>query len=199
ALFRMIMQWRHLQMMKWVGVANEASGVAGIQPGQLVISCPSCLRPGINLLDGWENVPEGMKFLYMVFICMDANFHLKNQLVSNYSQDPGLGIGWVYMVPRKPYESFVLNRTNNSNISTCVGLQALAKANMKFSVGPRYTGMNTMVCGQSEMIMPLGVGNLQKGEQYSNMDYIFSSALQSIHVFLVLIGYDIAQYFSLPH
>ena len=39
---------------------------------------------------------------------MDANFRLKNQLILNYSQDPGLGIGWAYMVPRKPYEDYVL-------------------------------------------------------------------------------------------
>ncbi len=27
--------------------------------------------------------------LYQLLLCMDANFRLKNQLVSNYSQDPG--------------------------------------------------------------------------------------------------------------
>ena len=53
----------------------------------------------------------------MLFLCMDANFRLKNQLVSNYSQDPGLGIGWAYMVPRKPYEDYVLSRTNNDDVS----------------------------------------------------------------------------------
>jgi hypothetical protein len=53
----------------------------------------------------------------MLFLCMDANFRLKNQLVSNYSQDPGLGIGWVYMVPRKPYEDYVLSRANNNDVS----------------------------------------------------------------------------------
>ena len=47
----------------------------------------------------------------------------------------------------------------------CVGLQALAKANTKFSVGLRYTGVNMAVCGRSEMIFPNGVGNLQKGER----------------------------------
>ena len=57
------------------------------------------------------------RFLYMVFLCMDVNFRLKNQLVSNYSQDPGLGTGWAYMVPRKPYESYVLSRANNDDVS----------------------------------------------------------------------------------
>lgn len=48
---------------------------------------------------------------------MDANFRLKNQLVSNYSQDPGLGIGWAYMVPRKPYEDYVLSRVDDNDVS----------------------------------------------------------------------------------
>ena len=54
----------------------------------------------------------------MMFIAMDANFHLKNQLVSNYSQDPGLGIGWAYMVPREEYESYLRSRTNDEDVSS---------------------------------------------------------------------------------
>jgi hypothetical protein len=53
----------------------------------------------------------------MMFVCMDANFRLKNQLVSNYSQDPGLGIGLAYMVPREAYELYVLSRSGDSDVS----------------------------------------------------------------------------------
>jgi len=56
---------------------------------------------------------------------MDANFRLKNQLVSNYSQDPGFGIGLAYMVPREPYERYVLSRANDSDVSTTFVLDAL--------------------------------------------------------------------------
>lgn len=52
----------------------------------------------------------------MIFLCMDANFRLKNQVVSNYSQDPGLGTGWAFMVPRLPYRSYILSRTNDSDV-----------------------------------------------------------------------------------
>lgn len=52
----------------------------------------------------------------MVFLSMDANFRLKNQVVSNYSQDPGLGTGWAFMVPRLPYRDYVLSRTNDSDV-----------------------------------------------------------------------------------
>lgn len=53
----------------------------------------------------------------MVFLCIDANFRLKNQVVSNYSQDPGLGIGLGYMVPRLAYRSYVLSQVNDSDVS----------------------------------------------------------------------------------
>ena len=53
----------------------------------------------------------------MLFLCMDANFRLKNQLVSNYSQDPGLGIGWGYMVPWKPYKDYILSRVDDNDVS----------------------------------------------------------------------------------
>ena len=100
--------------------------------GELAVVCPSCPHPGINLLEGWEDAPIAMqyvvqnlscdcytyllRFLYMMFVAIDANFHLKNQLVSNYSQDPGLGIGWAYMLPRAEYESYVLSRAKDEDV-----------------------------------------------------------------------------------
>jgi len=48
---------------------------------------------------------------------MDANFRLKNNLVSNYSQDPGLGTGWAYLIPRVAYEMYVLSRASDKDVS----------------------------------------------------------------------------------
>ncbi|KAG6905120.1 hypothetical protein DXG01_004759, partial [Tephrocybe rancida] len=104
--------------------------------------------------------------LYQAVVFMDANFCLKNQLISNFSQDPGLGIGWAYMVSRPVYEKYVLSQATTQDISTCVGFSALAKANTKFSKGLHYTGVGAITCGQSEMFLPCGVANLQKGESY---------------------------------
>ena len=56
----------------------------------------------------------------MMFLCMDTNFRLKNQLVSNYSQDPGLGISWSYMVPWIPYEKYVLSQASDEDVSPCL-------------------------------------------------------------------------------
>ncbi|KAJ3501460.1 hypothetical protein NLJ89_g9327 [Agrocybe chaxingu] len=192
ALSRIFLQWRHLKLLKWAGRAHDPAGVDGTAPGELALRCPSCPHPGINLPSDWETAPAGTRFLYMMFVCMDANFRLKNQLVSNYSQDPGLGIGWAYMVPRAPYEGYVLSRSNDEDVSSCVGFQALAQANTRFSKGLRYTGVAGAFCGRSEMVLPLAIGNLQKGERYANMDYVFGSAVQGTDLLLILVSYDIA-------
>lgn len=52
----------------------------------------------------------------MLFLCIDANFQLKNQLVSNYSQDLGLGIDLAYMLPCEEYEAYVLSRASDGNV-----------------------------------------------------------------------------------
>jgi len=60
-LFRSILQWRHLKMLKWGGRAHDSEGAAKTKPGELAIRCPSCPWPGINMEEGWENAPVGMK------------------------------------------------------------------------------------------------------------------------------------------
>ena len=48
---------------------------------------------------------------------MDANFRLKNQMVSSYLRDPGLGIGLGYFIPRSPDEKYVLNNTSDEDVN----------------------------------------------------------------------------------
>ncbi|PPR03501.1 hypothetical protein CVT24_012668 [Panaeolus cyanescens] len=192
-LMRMSVQYRHLKMLEWGGRAHDCTGPAGTKPGECAVQCPSCARPGINLPDDWDKAPPEHRFLYMLYACMDANFRLKNQIVSNYSQDPGLGTGMAYMLDRKEYEGYVRGQATDDDISTCVGFQAIAQANTRFSQGLRYTGVGGVFCGRSEMILPQGVGNLHKGERYSNMDFIFASAMQDfLALTTILISYDIA-------
>lgn len=57
------------------------------------------------------------RFLYAMLICMDANFRLKNHLVSNFSTDPGAWNGMAYMVSRSPYEVYVLSQADAEDVS----------------------------------------------------------------------------------
>ncbi|KAJ7765192.1 hypothetical protein B0H16DRAFT_1717745 [Mycena metata] len=136
-LLRMVRQWRHLQMLKRTG--------------------------HVNLPEDWENASPEDRFLYFLFLALNACFRLKRQLVSSELCDPGLGTGWVYFVEQEPYRKYLLTTTNETKMSTCSGLAALDYANTKFSRGPT------------------GVGDLQKGERYSNIDWMFSTIMRWKH------------------
>ncbi|KAF8190121.1 hypothetical protein BJ912DRAFT_850355, partial [Pholiota molesta] len=178
-LLRIGLQWRHLKLLKRGARGHDEAGIAATKDGELAVMCPSCPHPGINLPDDWADAPEDQRFLYCLLVCLDANFRLKNQLVSNYSSDPGLGTGWAYMVCREPYERHIVSQMDDDDISTCVGFLALVMALTRFSRGLRYTGVGGAFCGRGEMILPNGIGNLQKGERYVNMDYIFASSVRT--------------------
>jgi hypothetical protein len=138
----MFLHWRHLKLLKWAGRAHDSTGPEGTKPRELALCCPSCPYLGINLLQIWREATARQvcfplphisilkilmhSFLYMMFVCMDVNF-LKNQLVSNYSQDPGLGTRFAYMVPREPYQQYVFSRCDDSDVSNTLNFGKLSK------------------------------------------------------------------------
>ncbi|KAJ7681054.1 hypothetical protein DFH06DRAFT_1265705 [Mycena polygramma] len=180
AFMRMCREYRHLLMLERAGRFHDPSGVDGTQPGELAIRCPCCPRPGVNLREGWENALPEDTFLYIWFLAIDACFRLKRRLVSSELKDPALGFGWAYTVESGPYRQYLLSVTDQKEMSTCSGLAALDYANTKFSRGYSSTGVGMGVCARHEFVQPNGVGDLQKGERYANMDYIFASILRHI-------------------
>ncbi|KAJ7482922.1 hypothetical protein B0H11DRAFT_1723465, partial [Mycena galericulata] len=189
---RMAREYRHLLLLLRCGRAHDPSGVWGTAPGELTVPCPVCPRPGVNLPEGWENAPEQDRCLYILFLAMDACFRLKRRMVSSEVKDPALGSGWGYLVESGPYRKFLLTVTDQKEMSTCSGLAALDHANTKFSKGYSTTGVGMCVCARHEFVQPNGVGDLQKGERYANMDYIFGSVLRHIHPRLrKIVSYDI--------
>ncbi|KAL0567115.1 hypothetical protein V5O48_014873 [Marasmius crinis-equi] len=193
-LQRMLVQWRHLKMLKRAGRGQVDDGIAKTQEGELAIPCPHCPMPEKNLLENWRDAPPAKQFLYALMVCVDFNFRLKGQLVSCWTRDPGLGDGMAYFVPRKPYEEYIRKHVNEEDVSTCVGFAALAQQNTRSSKGLRYTGVGATVCARSEMVLANGVANLEKGERYSNSDFMVSYAIKRYlpYIAVLVIAYDIA-------
>ncbi|EEB99066.1 hypothetical protein MPER_01316, partial [Moniliophthora perniciosa FA553] len=77
-------------------------------------------------------------------------------------------------------------------MSTCTGLSALDHANTKYNVGYDETGKGAGLCARHEIMRANGLGALQVGERYGNMDYIAASILRHIVPLLrLVITYDI--------
>ncbi|KAF8210753.1 hypothetical protein K438DRAFT_1533764, partial [Mycena galopus ATCC 62051] len=100
--------------------------------------------------------------------------------ISSEIKHPGLGTGWAYVMENVPYRHYLLTLMEQNEMSTCSGLAALDHANTKFSQGYSTTGVGMGVCARHKFIQCNSVGDLQKGEQYANMDYIFGSILHHL-------------------
>ncbi|TDL18801.1 hypothetical protein BD410DRAFT_727959 [Rickenella mellea] len=188
---RLTRQWDHLHLLKRGGRGNDPAGVSGTSFGELAIRCPACPQPGINVPEAWLDVPAEKRFLCTQIVTIDACFRLKRRNVSSRVKDPGLGTGWAYFVEDEPYRKHLLSCTDQQEMSTCTGLAALDHANTKFSAGLECTGVGAIQC-RHEMQLPTGVGDLQKGERYANIDYIFASAMRHYRAGPKVISYDIA-------
>ncbi|KAJ7287652.1 hypothetical protein C8J57DRAFT_1431164 [Mycena rebaudengoi] len=191
---RMMCQWRHLMSLKRGRRGHKEGGVLEMQPGELAcVRCLVCPRPGINLPEDWETAPPDVKHLYIMFIALNTCFRLKRHLISSNLHDPALGSGWQYFTEKEPYRKFLLTVTDQKEISTCSGLAALDYANTKFSQGYSATGVGMRVCARHEFVQATGVGDLQVGERFSNMDYIFALLCRHVnHKLFKVVSYDIA-------
>ncbi|KAJ7631946.1 hypothetical protein DFH06DRAFT_1337469 [Mycena polygramma] len=194
AFMRTMRQWRHLLMLKRAGRANDGDRlVAETKPGELAVVCPACPQPGVNLPEGWESATGDERFLYILFLAIDACFRLKRRLVSSEAKDPGLGTGLSYFTEDWPFRQFLLTVTDQKEMSTCSGLAALDYANTKFSRGYGSTGVALGVCARHEFVQRNGAADLQKGERFANMDYVVASLLRHHHQLLMkYFSYDIA-------
>ncbi|EMD30341.1 hypothetical protein CERSUDRAFT_61255, partial [Gelatoporia subvermispora B] len=75
--------------------------------------------------------------------------------------------------------------------SSCHDHEAIKLAQRKGTKDLAATGLGTVECSRHDMKRPCSVGDLQKGERYVNMDYLFNSSLQHHSVNLVVSSYDI--------
>ncbi|KAK7024189.1 hypothetical protein VNI00_016497 [Paramarasmius palmivorus] len=190
---RVTRQYRHLKMLKRGGRGNvKAITVEDTSQGELALLCPACPQVGVNLPEDWISQTVN-QFKYTMFLAVDACFRLKRKLVSSEDTDPALGSGWAYMVEDKPYRQYLLEKTNEVEMSTCSGLAALDHANSRNARGNyASSGVALGCCARHEIVQPNGVGDLQKGERYCNVDYIIASLLRYHDAKLkICLSYDI--------
>ncbi|KAG2342079.1 hypothetical protein BDR05DRAFT_976730 [Suillus weaverae] len=193
SFMHMVCEWCHLVMLKRSGRGHDLGGVAGTSEGQCAVLCPACPQPGKNLPGDWQDAPKAKGWLYGLFLAIDANFHLKRRTVSSDETDPSLSRGWAYFVEERSYKSYISDRAGDvQEKSTCSNHNAVNMAETKSSQGLAAMGVGTIDCACHNMKCPNGVGNLQKGEKYLNMDYLFFLSLRHSTVDVLNVSYDIA-------
>ncbi|KAJ7434289.1 hypothetical protein FB451DRAFT_1468738 [Mycena latifolia] len=191
---RMTREWRHLQMLKRSGRAHMTGGTRNIEPGACALLCPACPQPGKNLPASgeWRSVPPEKRFLYALFLAIDTNFKMKRKQVSSEEADPGLNNGAAFFSEVKAYMEHVGKHWEmEQEKSRCVSHDAVDQPDRE-AWGMVSSGIGTVNCAWHNMKRPNGVGDLQKGERYINMDYMLWMSLAGYDDLVqLMISYDI--------
>ncbi|KAK7027686.1 CxC2 domain-containing protein [Favolaschia claudopus] len=187
----MCRQWACLKRLKRAGRAHDERGVAGTKNGECAVLCWACPHDTINLPNNWRDVSPEFQFLFILILAVDANFRMRHRLRANERDDPPLASGWGYMQEEGPYKEFLRTCVDEEDVSTCIAFQALLQKNTKMTTGLRSSGIGGVVCARHELVRPQGLGDLQKGERYSNMDYIVLAAVLGIAALILAISYDV--------
>ncbi|KZP09993.1 hypothetical protein FIBSPDRAFT_913941 [Athelia psychrophila] len=189
---RMIRQWRNLKMLKRAGRGHDPTGVAGTKEGECAVLCPACPQPGKNLPANWREAPEDTRFIFGLFLAADTNFHMVRMKVSSKAADPTFSAGLSYFCEMSKYREHLAKYGDQKEIhSTCVKHHAVGDANTSRFANLAASGIGTVDCTRHMMKRPNSVGELQKGERYANMDYMFFSSTSQQDFVRLVMSYDI--------
>ncbi|KAH9983825.1 hypothetical protein BJV77DRAFT_1062348 [Russula vinacea] len=147
--------WEHLMLLKRSGRGHELEGVEGTKPGQCAVECPVCPHPGRNVPLDWNMAPENIKWKYRLILTNKER---------NTRDTPALGDRWAHFVPETPYMEHVQKWGFEEQCDQCDSeLRAIDLANSK---------CGGVFCVRHGLVRKNGLGNLQKGERYANMDFL---------------------------
>lgn len=107
------------------------------------------------------------RWLYALFVGIDANFRLKRLKVSSTDRDPGLNHGYAYFVEDRQFKAY-LNEYGPrvpDDVSTCNNHDAIKSASIRGGKGVDASGTGKTECARHDMKRPVSVGDLQKGER----------------------------------
>ncbi len=107
------------------------------------------------------------RWLYALFVGIDANFRLKRMNVSSDERDPGLNHGYAYIVEQQKFEKYLgqYGEKIADDKSSCNNHDAIKSASMRGGKGTAASGIGTVECSRHDMKRPTAVGDLQKGER----------------------------------
>ena len=117
--------------LKCAGHGHDPEGIGNTSPGSLTVECPACLHLGRNILENWReagplmcvissivllrNFSFLLRFLYILYISIDANFKLKGK--DRGLEDIELMLGWGRLVEELAYQDFITNYVDQPEVS----------------------------------------------------------------------------------
>ncbi|EIN03348.1 hypothetical protein PUNSTDRAFT_78357 [Punctularia strigosozonata HHB-11173 SS5] len=176
-------------MLKRGGRGHDPAEIEKTPKGSLTLRCPVCLIPGVNIPADWQSAPEGERWKYSFFIGLDACFKLKQK--NRDIADPELGSGFMYFAKEDEYQDHLKNTVDVPEVRIFAPPTLMNSKNStkKYTV----SGVAAAKCAHHALVLPNGAADLQKGEKYVSMDFVFWMSILTMGAMsLVVVSYDIA-------
>ncbi|KAF7982533.1 hypothetical protein HWV62_28158 [Athelia sp. TMB] len=183
--------WRHLTMLKRAGRGHDPLGIMATVEGECAVECPACPLPGKNLPRDWKLSDESIRWIYALILAIDANFKLSLK-EKGILDDPALGDGWAHWVPREEFMDYLRENGGAVEPNYCDSdLKAINTA-VRNTKNYKASGAAACLCGRHGFVRKNGLGSLQIGERYPNIDFIVFCGLVRTILFGLWFSYDIA-------
>ncbi|KAG1846540.1 hypothetical protein F4604DRAFT_1688355 [Suillus subluteus] len=156
---------------KVAGHGHNPGSVLGTMEGELAVLCPACPQPDENLPLGWETSEVKHKWLYGLFLAIDANFRLCRHNKSSKEVNPSLSKGWGYFVEETGFKYMLDAHAGQvQDKSSCTSHNAVNLADTKNSWGLAATGIGAIVCARHNLTRPSSVGTFKEEKGMARTD-----------------------------
>ncbi|THU85187.1 hypothetical protein K435DRAFT_869548 [Dendrothele bispora CBS 962.96] len=163
--------WRYMDLRIRVGQEHGISRFFSHRPhGFLMLYCPVCSNPGVNMLGEWWRTPRFLRHLISKRVTFDGN-HQANQFWKNTDPfDKSLADGLAYFPETTKYLAFLKSLGHISPeefAAHCNHVKVIANQG-------RIQGQNCAKTGvvntQCDHVFVMATADMQNGERYANVD-----------------------------
>ncbi|KAI6155971.1 hypothetical protein BKA82DRAFT_3967208, partial [Pisolithus tinctorius] len=170
-LLRVLRMWRLLKLLKWQGFHQQSPDP---QASELVLFCPACPQPAINVPDQDIDLSD---WQFARTFVMDSNFKANHMLSKNAAKEVWLMDGNGFMVTSAPYKEYLTGTINRIEKSDCNNHWAVNQANAQRNK-LELTRIGGCACARHGCFVPHAMVDFQKGEHRQvNMDYALVHAM----------------------
>ncbi|KIK46869.1 hypothetical protein CY34DRAFT_21730 [Suillus luteus UH-Slu-Lm8-n1] len=158
-----------LKLLKWNGFCHKRRD---LKDGELVLFCPTCPQPGINVVVPTED-NKVTSWLYTRSLVMDGNFKAKHLHPTNPEDE-------CFMVTRARYQSHLAMAKDSVQRSECNNHRAVNQANAS-QHKLEATGIGGCACARHGCFVLNSMVDFQKGERCYNK-HLLRRVDESLHL-----------------
>lgn len=172
---RVMCFWRVLIATKRLGQAHGINSLLPHRPqGNLLVFCPACPEPGVNMETQWQHTPKSYAHLNQTQLTIDGNFHANRYKKNSSADDYSLFEGRAYYPLATDFKSY-LRSLPAQDIADKIDCPIKAAKNQNLVMDNlSETGVINVQCPHAIVRSTV---DLQHGERFANSDYALAIAL----------------------